>query len=70
MVLLLKDKGDKYDRTSFRGTTILSVVDKVYGKVLVKRIRQGNEGMICDEQGGFRGVRGRVDQIYVMRQVC
>ncbi len=31
-----------------------SVVGKVYGKVLIKRIRGGSEGVICDEHGGFR----------------
>ncbi len=32
----------------------MSVVGKVYGKVLIKRVREGTEGMIRDEQGGFR----------------
>ncbi len=42
--------------TSFRGTSLLSVV----GKVLIKRVREGTEGMIRDEQGGFRRGRGCV----------
>lgn len=29
---------------------MLSVVSKVYGKVLMKRIRQDTAGMICDDQ--------------------
>ncbi len=41
----------------------------MYGKVLIKRVREGTEGVICDEQGGFRR-RGCVDQIFAVRQVC
>ena len=70
VVPLYKGKGDKYDCTSFRGISLLSVVGKVYGKVLIKRVREGTEGSICDEQGGFRRGRGCVDQIFAVRQVC
>ncbi len=48
----------------------MSVVGKVYGTVLIMRVREGTEGMICAEQGGFRKGRGRVDQIFAVRQVC
>ena len=61
---------DKCGYSSFRGISLLSVVGKVYGKILVKRIREGTEGMICDEQGGFTRVRGCVDQIFAVRWVC
>ena len=61
---------DKCGYSSFRGISLLSVVGKVYGKILVKRIREGTEGMICDEQGGFTRVRGCVDQIFAVRRVC
>ncbi len=56
--------------SSFRGISLLSVVGKVYGKVLIKEVREGTEGMIHDEQGGFRRGRGCVDQIFAVRQVC
>ncbi len=38
--------------------------------VLIKRVREGTEGMIRDEQCGFRRVRGCVAQISAVRQVC
>ncbi len=38
--------------------------------MLIKRIREDTEGMIRDEQGGFRRGRGCVDQIFAVRQVC
>ncbi len=70
VVPLYKGKGDKYDCTGFRGISLLSVVGKAYGKVLIKRVREGTEGVICDEQGGFRRGRGCMDQIFALRQVC
>ena len=47
---MYKGKGDKYERNSFRGISLLSVVGKVHGKVLIKMIRDGTDGVICDEQ--------------------
>ena len=38
---------------SFRSISVLSVVGKVYGRVLIKRIREGM-GVIYEEQYGFR----------------
>ncbi len=52
------------------GVCLLSIVGKVYGKVLIRRVREGTEGMIRDEQDGFRRGRGCVDQIFAVRQVC
>ncbi len=48
---------------SFRGTSLLCVVGKVYGKVLGRKTREGTWGMICDEQGGSRRGRGCVYEI-------
>ena len=70
VVPLYRVKGDKYDCSSFTGISLLSVVGKVYGKGLIKRVREGTEGLICDEHGGFRRGRGCVDQILAVRQVC
>ncbi len=53
VVPLHEGKGDKYDCTSFRAISLLSVVGRVYNKVLIKRVREGIEGVICDEQGSF-----------------
>ena len=53
-----------------RGISLLSVVGKVYGRVLIGRIRDATEGVIGDEQCGFRRGRGCMDQVFVVRQVC
>ncbi len=37
---------------------------------MVKRVRVGTEGVICDGRDGFRRGRGCVDQIFAVRQMC
>ncbi|XP_076031869.1 uncharacterized protein LOC143019772 [Oratosquilla oratoria] len=70
IVPLYKGKGDKCECSSFRGISLLSVVGKAYGRILIERIRRGTEGVIGEEQCGFRTGRGCVDQIFVVRQIC
>ena len=43
-----------YDCSNFRGISLLSVVGKVYGRVLINRIRDKIENVIAEVQGGFR----------------
>ena len=51
-----------------RGISLLSVLGKVYGRVLINRIRDKTENVIAEVQGGFRRGRGCTDQI--VRQIC
>ena len=46
------------------------VVGKLYGRVLIKRVRAGTECAIGEEQCGFRQCRGCMDQVFAVRQVC
>ncbi len=55
---LYESKEDKCERTGFSRVSLLSVAGEVYAKVSVKRIREGTEGMICDDQDGPRKQRG------------
>ncbi len=55
---------------SFRGISLLGAVGKIYGKMLIKKVREGTEGVIYDEQGSFRRGRGCMDQTFAVRQVC
>ena len=36
----------------------------------MERVRKITEGMMNDEQGGFRKGRGCVDQIFAIKQIC
>ena len=70
MVPCYKGKGDKCECNSYRGICLMSVVGKVYGRILINRVRKGTEVALGEEQGGFRKGRGCVDQIFVVRQLC
>ena len=42
---------------------------KVYGRVLIEKVRKITEGLIGEEQCGFRMGRGCVDQVFVIQQM-
>ena len=52
LVSLYKGKGDVHECSNFRGISLLSVVGKVYGRVLINRIRDKTENVIAEVQGG------------------
>ena len=51
MVPLYKGKGDVHVCGNSRGISLLCVVGKVYGKIVIKRIRDGTGRAICEVQG-------------------
>ena len=59
-----------HECSNFRGISLLSVVGKVYGRILINRIRDKTENVIAEVQGGFRRGRGCTDQIFIVRQIC
>ena len=70
IVPLYKEMGDKCQCCNSRGISLLSVVGKLFGRVLTKRVRAGTECAIGEEQCGFRQGRGCMDQVFAVRQVC
>ena len=60
-----KGKGERTDCKNYRGISLLSVV----AGILVGRARRVTEGLIDDEQGGFRAGRGCADQIFALKQI-
>ena len=67
---LSKGKGDICECSNSRGISLLSVVDKLLGRVLIKRVKTGTECAIGKEQCGFRLGRGCMDQVFAVRRVC
>ena len=49
---------------------MLTVVGKLFGRVLIKRVRASTKCAIREEQCGFRQGRGSMDQVFAVRQVC
>ena len=58
-----------HECSNSRGISLLSVVGKVYGTVLINRIRDKTENVIAEVQSGFRRGRGCTDQIFIVRQI-
>ena len=66
IVPLHKGKGDIHtvcECSNSRGISLLSVVGKLFGRVLIKRVRARTECAIGEEQCGFRQGRGCMDQV-------
>ena len=70
MVPLYKGKGDVQECSNFRSISLLSVVGKVYGRILINRIRDKTENVIAEVQSGFRRGTGCTHQIVIVRQIC
>ena len=64
-----KEKGDKCEGSNSRGISLLRVVGKLFGRVLIKRVLAGTECAIGEEQCGFKQGRGCMDQVFSIRQV-
>ena len=63
IVLLYKGKGDKCECSNSGGISLLSVVGKLFGRVLINGVRAGTECAIGEEQCGFRQGGGCMDQV-------
>ena len=70
IIPLQEGKGNKCECCNSRSISLLSVVGKLYVRVLIKRVRVGTECAIGEEKCGFRQGRRGMDQVFAVRQVC
>ncbi|KAK3518550.1 hypothetical protein QTP70_001608 [Hemibagrus guttatus] len=68
MVPLFKN-GHRRVYSNYRGVTLLSFPEKVYSRVLERRVRPLVEPRIQEEQCGFRPGRETLDQLYTLHRV-
>jgi hypothetical protein len=61
----------KLDPNKYRGITLLSIVGKTYTAILNNRVSSycENNGIIVDNQAGFRKERSTVDQLFILTEV-
>ena len=69
IVPLCKGKDGKCKYSNSRGISLSSVVGKLFGRVLIKRVRAGTECAIGKEECGFRQGRVCMDQVFAIRQI-
>ena len=69
VIFPIMKKGDKNDMRNYRGISLLSVVGKVFAVILNNRLTEWGEGVLVEEQFGFRAGRGCRDPLFVLREV-
>ena len=62
-----KGRGNKNECGSYRGISMMSIVGKLYGRVVINRVNHITEGLVGEEQGVFRKGRGCVDQVFAVK---
>ena len=69
LIVRLVKKGDLTKCGNWRGITLMPVVAKVMGKVLIRRIADRVDEKLRKEQAGFWKGRSTVEQIFVLRNI-
>lgn len=69
IILPIFKKGDSSDCSNYRGITLLSVVSKVYERILEKRLKMAVEEQLEEAQSGFRKGRSVQDHIFSIKQM-
>ena len=63
------EKGNLKECKNWCGITLLSVVSKVMGRIVIYRIRTGIDSKLRKEQAGLRPGRGTTEQIFILRNI-
>ena len=71
LIVNIFKKGDREDPTNYRGITLLSVVGKLFCKILNNRLVQclDKEGALQEGQAGFRINRSCMDNVYTLNEI-
>ena len=69
VVPLWKQKGDKADKSTWRGITLLSVGSKLLARVVAQRAQVWSEPWLPEAQMGFRRNRSVDDALQVTRRL-
>ena len=65
----LPKKGNLKNCKNWRGITLLTVVSKVLGRILIDRMKSGVDNRLRKEQAGYRPGRGTTDQVFILRNI-
>lgn len=69
MIIKIPKKGSLSDSNNWRGITLLSVLRKIFCKVIIQRITQAVADILRNEQSGFRKGRGCTDHKFTLRNI-
>ena len=69
LIIKLAKKGNLKECKNSRGITLLSVVSKILGRIIIDRVRNGVDQRLRKEQAGYRRGRGTTEQVFVLRNI-
>ena len=69
IITLYKNKGDRSDCNNYWGISLLSIVGKVFARVVLMRLQVLAERVYPESQCGFRAGRSTLDMIFSVRQL-
>ena len=68
-ITLYKNKGERNDCNNYRGISLLSIVGKVFARVILIRLQELVERIYPESQCGFRAKRPTIDMVFSLRQL-
>ena len=69
LIVKLPKEGDLKNCKNWRGITLLPVVSKVLGRILIDRIKSGVDNRLRKEQAEYRPGRGTTDQVFILGNI-
>ncbi|XP_060064977.1 uncharacterized protein LOC132545315 [Ylistrum balloti] len=69
LIMKLPIKGNLKECKNSRGITLLSVVGKLLGRIIIDRIREGIDIRLRKEQAGYRKGRSTTQQVFILRNI-
>ena len=62
-------KGDRKNLNNYRGISVVSTMSRLWGKLILNRLRTDTEGVIGEDQSGFIVGRSCVDNLFTLQQL-
>ena len=69
IITLHNNKGERNDCNKYRGISLLSIVGKVFARIILMRLQKLAERIYLESQCGFRAGRSTIDMIFSLRQL-
>ena len=69
IITIYKNKGSRGDCNNYRGISLLSIVGKLFARVVLKRLQVLANRVYPESQCGFRAGRSTIDMVFSVRQL-
>ena len=69
IIIPIPKKGDRCNINNYRGITLMSIVAKIYNKMILNRIYDKLNPLLRINQAGFRKNMSTIDQIHIIRRI-